>query len=164
MIIDRQSWHWRVYSWWYGHKYHSCRWVVDEDGLEHWQRHSVEPERSNLCPYMRAVMFWAPLRWFFAWGSIWNVIPALWALALVLVALPVFSVHRWDILRAYGMVALTLAFIAGIICGLIALERRRKPLPGIKTLRKFKGSSFWKLLGAYLRSAHDRICPEVEPK
>lgn len=49
LIVKANSWHYRVYTWW-----------LAQSG--------AKPKTLNLCPYMRAVLLWAPLH-----GVMWLV-------------------------------------------------------------------------------------------
>jgi hypothetical protein len=56
-MVRRKSWHARIYKWWYEHKYPNPIGA----GKSSFDR----KQRTNLCPYVRAVVFWAPLRFIF---------------------------------------------------------------------------------------------------
>ena len=72
--VNRRAWHARVYLWWY-----YTKWP---------HRRSEGPKTaSNLCPYVRAVVLWAPLRWLFYQGRIGKV-----QLRVAWIAWPIFLV------------------------------------------------------------------------
>ena len=150
--VSRNSWHTRVYRWWYAKKY----------GSEHCYG------TTNLCPYMRAVLFWSWMRFLFIGGKIGRVrIPAvLWP--SVLATLPLLigcavGAQFWSIVHAYGAIVFVSGFTAGTVGLLWFLEKRGFPAIG-KAARAATATSFVHLTTEYLRSAHDRVCPEVEIK
>ena len=141
--VNNNSWHTKLYKFWYKQKY----------GREHVGSY------SNLCPYMRAVLFWSWMRPLFLtkWFS---VIP--WALLAI-------EIPRWAgmfshslkfvIWVLYGATAVagTLLGLAAVICWLWDKHEVTNKLDPMID----KGVSFCKLVVAYSRSAHDRICPEI---
>lgn len=78
--VSSSSWHTRIYLWWYRKKY------LYRDS-----------NTTNLCPYMRTVLFWAPARailwdWmtlftFSAWGSKIDVPANMFSIPLLLLTL-----------------------------------------------------------------------------
>lgn len=74
MIINKNSWSYKVYSWYKGEP----------------------PTSSNLCPYTRTVLLWAPLKFLFAKGKIKKVpVPAIVIPALL------FEIPRWAGMVSY---------------------------------------------------------------
>lgn len=159
MIINKDSWHARVYRWWYQSKYgkKTYDWFSDK-----WTPN--EPERSNLCPYMRAVMFWSWMRWLFIGGKIKKFpVPVLsWLFLLI-------EVPRWLGIISYTMKltilmfyvafvgAAAVVFLASVVVWLWKdtdkLDWLRKVCRGV--------SEFGSLVGQYTQAKHDRICPEI---
>ena len=152
MKIDANSWHVKIYKWWYGHKYGIC-----------------VKRNSNLCPYMRAVMFWAPLRAiFWDWIKIGPV-------PLNAITLPAFFVGLPFVLGYVSYPAKAIVFAvyivaAGVVTALAAIFGlaylfHSEGLDITRPIKnKIRKSSFLDLIHEYLRSAHDRICPEVSWK
>lgn len=144
--VNKDSWHARVYKWWYKQKY----------GLEH------NGTWTNLCPYMRAVMFWSWMRPLFMtkWWSL-----AVYAAILV-------EVPRWCGVISYNLKKGILAMYAieAVWALMLALwwysAKKYKERKAKKALEPvvYKGASFLDLVKNYSRSAHDRICPEVNFK
>lgn len=152
MKISKDSWHCRLYCRWYTTKYHH-----------------TPNDYSNLCPYMRAVMFWAPLRALF--GNMFRIRQ----IALGYFTVPIFflaipqplgylSYTAKMVLWSLWILAIGMVICFGII-GTINYCFSRNGLnitsPIVKKLDRLSESSFFDLIRAYLRSAHDRICPEV---
>ena|ERR1700682_1639455 len=52
MNISSNTWHYRVFSWALKEKHGYIPWQIEEQGY-------------NLCPYVRKVLIWAPLRFMF---------------------------------------------------------------------------------------------------
>src|SRR5208337_2658736 len=170
MIVERNEWHVRVYEWWYQHKY----------------RNSAPRYQSNLCPYMRAVMFWAPLRvLFWDWVELFKIknfkvtlnmltIPAL------LYGLPPLAGYfsyklkffLWLVALAFTVIFVLICFVAWIINGVEERRNKNKADPAYweaqrlhnkkRDARIDRWERFFKMIGEYLQSAHDRVCPEVQ--
>ncbi len=151
MKIDEQSWHCKTYQWWYNRKYggpnmRSC---------------------SNLCPYMRAVVFWAPMRFLFTGAISFGKIPlGVFTIPATVLSAPIIAGYLsysiksgiWFAYGIFGGAALALAAVMGLVY-MISTDGLDITSP---LREKIKKSSFWDLITAYLRSAHDRVCPEVE--
>lgn len=153
MRINSNSWHCRLYLWWYEKKYG----YPNEKGF------------SNLCPYMRAVMFWAPLRAIFDTWVKFGPIPlnvfSIPALAYVLPT--VLGYHSYVakmVIWSIYILFLVAAVMLAALCGLTyLLSKGGKDVT--RTLRKkISNSSFPRLVSEYFRSAHDRVCPEIDWK
>ena len=136
MEVVRSSWHFKVYRTW----------------RLYW--HGCEPRGTvNLCPYMRAVLLWAPLTIL--------ILPfrVRIARAVTLGVLIGAPLHI-----PYGEAALAVATIYLILVasGLIALTIRPFVKFGlIIPTQAAAGTSFWKLLRARGVALHDRVCPEL---
>lgn len=148
MRVRRTSWHARVYLWWYAHKY---------PGFAEYL-----PTHSNLCPYVRTVLFWAPLRFLFTdWATKWLPI-SIWPVCLYSVP-KLLGWISYDAKHAVWIIegvvgALVLAIL--IIGGLSDYSEREGNI--------FKRFDNWwdkseerAILVAYARAGHDRFCPEV---
>jgi hypothetical protein len=66
MKISRDTWHFRVFNGWFKKK--------KGFSFDEWYG-SDRP--YNLCPYVRAVLLWAPARFLFSPPRIWATIPVL---------------------------------------------------------------------------------------
>lgn len=149
MVINQKSFHNRIYRWWYRNKY------------------GVNPVRSNLCPYMRTVLFWAPIRAVFGtWNKIGRVPINALTIPTLLTWLPLFVGKysynvKTTIFFLYGFF-LFLAVLFGTTLGLIYFFSESETMNKIKS--HIQESTFIPLLGEYLRSFHDSVCPQVEWK
>ena len=135
MEVVRSSWHFRVYRAW----------------RLYW--HGCEPRGTvNLCPYMRAVLLWAPLTILL----LPFIVPIARAVTIgVLIGAP--------LLIPYGTVAWLVAaiYVMSILGGLIMLLLTLLLKGGATVVVVSSGTSFWKLLRARGAALHDRVCPEL---
>jgi len=151
--VSYHSWHSELYHWWYEKKY----------------GHPKAQPVSNLCPYMRVVLFWAPLRiLFWDWVEVFGIPTYLISFPTILAAIPIigylrghhkFAARMWEI---YGLsIAIILAFIL-LIYIIASIERwaKRRKANRVEKPPKPPGV-FWPMVGAYMKSGHDRICPEI---
>jgi hypothetical protein len=180
MNINGNSWHCRVYKWWYYNKYgQQTEAAWDENYRLTYV--PVTKENSNLCPYMRAVLFWAPLRAiFFPWIKLGAVPFNALTIPVILYAIPKLLGYlsydvKYRIFRLYAVLAICLVVVA-LIFGLAWTAAKLFKTPVAKkieggliaridsALEKIVDSDFWPLLKEFFRSAHDRICPEVNWK
>ena len=174
--VNRRAWHARVYLWWY-----YTKWP---------HRRSEGPKTaSNLCPYVRAVVLWAPLRWLFYQGRIGKVQLRVawvaWRVFLVSIPQPLgyisYNLKRalWisDAILGAAAVIIGLCFVVVYIAEWAdqkwywasrletwKIDRRHRAevrLYRELTKKKKKGPSIWKLIGEYMLAAHDRVCPEI---
>jgi hypothetical protein len=142
LTIDPNSWHARVYFWWYRRKY----------------GYPNEGKRSNLCPYLRAVLFWAPFRALFStWVTVKRVPVNVVTIPAVLYAVPTLLGYlsyrlKFDIWLVY----LIVVAIAALFAISFAFDK-----DGLGWAEKCGIEDFLDLTGEYLRAAHDGICPEV---
>ncbi len=161
ITVDRESWHWRVYLWWYRMKYSN----------------DCFPERSNLCPYVRAVLLWSWMRWLFIsgrlgqwpawmrkrWGFERFPVPLLtWAFLAVEAPrwLGMVSFTAKELLYSLELAALAIAAFFGLALGIAYLHAEKHAFHGLAPIQR-GGASFLHLLHEYLRAAHDRVCPEI---
>lgn len=133
MKVNSNTWHARLYKNWYKRKYE--------------QEHNGS--FTNLCPYMRAVMFWSWMRPLFM-TKWWNLIP----ITFLLIAVP-----RWLGIVSYqakiSVYYLYLLTIGGtFVCWCLNELDEKGTLNPVET--------FSSLVEEYGRSAHDRVCPEIE--
>lgn len=153
MKISKDSWHCRVYRRWYTAKYHHA-----------------PNDYSNLCPYMRTVLIWAPLRALF--GNMFRIrrtALGYFTVPTLLLALPQpLGYLSYGLKEALWMIyfSLALAALAVFICSaLFFLENsefsERVARLSERAQDKIADTSFFSLIHQYLRSAHDRVCPEV---
>ncbi len=165
MEVNRSSWHARVYSWWYSHKYN--------------HGYPVMKASSNLCPYMRAVMFWAPLRFIF-WNWVEIKVTRRIRFTLNCLTLPLMAyfvplllgyvsyylkIALWGAFLGMSVLTILTVCVLGTVFFIkesIMDYRHSHPEEPKPPKPPKKKSEFWKLLGEYLRSGHDRICPEIE--
>jgi hypothetical protein len=158
--VDYNSWHARLYYWWYRRKH----------------KYPKENNVSNLCPYMRAVLIWAPLRILF---DDWVVVSESPKITLNAITIPlmliIFAVieqfrrpkFAHVIWVVYGIITTLLIFffILNAVIEAIkewrAMNKWNKPPKPPKAKKVKKPSEFGKLVTAYFQSGHDRICPEL---
>jgi hypothetical protein len=149
--IDPQSWHCRVYLWWYQHKYKA----------------RPERSRSNLCPYMRVIMFWAPMRAVFGtWVKVWRVPMNAVTIPMIVYGVPKMAGYfsygiKLGLWHLYAGTLLVIVLATVVVLAIYSLDKDgwdvTKPIRGA-----IKRSKFKELFVAYLRSAHDRMCPEID--
>jgi small-conductance mechanosensitive channel len=166
MQVSRNSWHTRVYLWWYTHKYNNGYKPTDKTS-------------SNLCPYVRAVLFWAPLRLlFWDWVKLWESATSDWYISLNMFTIPLMAYFvplmlgyvNYYLKFVLWMTVISVAVLAVIIVGLtLSCIKIKEELDAYRALHyndppkpKRKTPEFFTLVQAYLRAGHDGICPEVE--
>jgi hypothetical protein len=180
ITVNKNSWHFKLYRWWYDAKFGKER--VWDDYIEpikpliemtneeyrrymltpapfHWV--SKVPRNTNLCPYMRAVMFWAPLRFLFINGKVKKVpMPAILAVATFLaINIFLFFAHMKVFVDMWKGLVLGSIVLGLIYAMVIGIEKwRKKP---VRYKEPKQGNSFVKLLKDYSQSKHDQICPPV---
>lgn len=174
MKIDGNSWHCKVYQWWYQHKYEKKEWEYKWDGVD-FVKHYKTPVKtnSNLCPYMRAVLIWAPMRaLLWDWVEIGGIPLNAIAILVAFFMLPFLFRRAAHVLWMAYAVAL-IGFTVGSGCvwgvGLVVkyakwgwVKRLLNPVADQVVKVGPPVASFGKLVKEYLRSAHDRVCPEVD--
>lgn len=150
MKLSKRSWHTRVYLWWCSQKYDTPKYMPD-GGIKLIPR----AERPvNLCPYVRTVLFYAPLRWTFLTGK------KAWFSWLALVAL-----LHWLAYLIWGEKAFRFDEAVGILAGLVAVLGT---IGWIASLVKDGAQnsdvlrSFGSVVAARYSSVHDKVCPVVE--
>lgn len=147
MTIRKASWHYKVYSFWHKGKYGN---------------HPFD-NFVNLCPYMRAILFWSWMRWIFidakivsglSWGTI--------------VALPWIFGNLLSGNLLYGLMWAyrTILFICGL-CVCAVLETWIKDNVWLRNLRGNVTTSvsqylsFLALLRQWFKAIHNKVCPIV---
>jgi hypothetical protein len=174
IAVSKESWHARFYLWWYYAKY----------------GYSGVKTNSNLCPYVRTVLVWAPFRWWFRQGKIlgFHVAWVTWPLLALSIPQPLgffsyrLKIAMWIMVGILFLGALGSSLIMGITFLIIASNDRWRWVAPVQVwlIQKFrhlrwkkdyyeypekkKGPTFWSLMGARIRAGHDRICPELEFK
>jgi len=163
--VNRNSWHASIYLWWYGHKYKNNA------------ARKTKPS-TNLCPYMRAIMFWAPLRfifwnWFkvYEWSYDLYISLNMLTIPFLMVTLPIlagFGSYRvkhklWILdLIILGSIALITVIAAAACLIEWAVEEYKENHPKAPKKIKVKTTSkFTKLVKDFMQSAHDGVCPEI---
>ena len=145
MRVKRSSWHAAVYLWWYAHKY------TDAEG---------EKTSANLCPYVRTVLIYAPLRFLLTdWKTKWLPI-TIWP--TLLIGIPkLVGWFSYNLKVEMWIVEMCLGGFAGLMLALKNYSEHHKNVfqridnawQNTKTERD--------IVKAYIRSGHDRICPEI---
>lgn len=157
MHIRRRSWHARIYLWWYEHKYQS--------------RDINEKTNVNLCPYMRTILFWAPLRLIFCDWVLGNYCLVSWLTMAVVVPKLLGYVNYnskiifWIIegtIVGGALLILTIYGLASLFNFLFPSKHRRELAESWQASEFVKSArEFGQLLREYGRATHDRICPEL---
>ncbi len=138
MTIDKNSWHAVLYRAWYCSK--------------HWGNEPVGA--VNLCPYVRTVLFWAPLRLLFL-GRVtrWLSWPALVGAAEYLLWLK-FHHKLFEVELAVLAAVFLLATFVAIVGAAIWTGAKTKNAPVTK--------SFGRVLTVWYEGVHKHICPLVD--
>src|SRR5271156_4771340 len=146
MQISKNTWHYKVYDW---HFQKTCGRTL-EDYQRSWG-HTV-----SLCPYVRTILLWAPLRWIFTPPRLWYLLSGA-SLAMV-----------WDDYRVHGvpgMVALGVALFAlAIVVGTLWLVVTLSGKLGTFLRKRSKTTvtvNFSTVLHERLKAAHEGICPFI---
>ena len=155
MWIDRNSWHWRLYLWWYNRKfplrsYKNSPWFKPLTSV-------------NICPYVRTILFWAPIRWLTMWGprkvnvaaETMGWIGAYYLLTLI----PVKNESDFISLIVITVIWAFLLLVRGVFFLDKYIELPMPPLPDLEVER---GASLVMLLGKYISKAHTQLCPQIE--
>jgi len=158
--ISSNSWHMRVYNWWYELKYEHARWN----------------KQTNLCPYMRAVCIWAPMRVLFGNGILLkefnsDAIPPLYlsmiVAPIVMYVVPlllgyVSYIVKMTLWELFFIVSLAIILVFVISSTVILIEHRikvRQKRNPTKIEAQITG--FLHLIHEWMKSAHDQVCPTV---
>jgi hypothetical protein len=154
MNIDLRSWHGRLYQFWYGMKH-------QEDIARDWLPKA--PATTDLCRYMRVVLFHWWLRYLFLSGRIPGLkrqVP----LAVVIVPFLMIELPRWAGIFSFGLKQflltvdiglLCLVLLVGIIVGIELLDARQEKKS------KAQSSSFVTVTMAWIKAKKQRICPII---
>jgi hypothetical protein len=158
LCVSKKSWHARIYIWWYELKYGS------------FTNTSV-----NLCPYMRAIMFWAPLRLlftdaitFFEIESLGDfpVCPPVFVIPALLYGIPkMLGYWSYDLKMGFWLfyvIAVVIVISILIAAGIVSIVKNQSVKSFFtKTVETTHLSTFGGLLSAFFKSVHDGICPPV---
>lgn len=160
MHIDSRSWHARVYRWWKVMKYGPLMYQA--------------PATVNLCPYVRAVLFWSWSRWLMRSGQIGQ---GRWALSVPRIfwgSQPIIGLFLvWalagpkafmDVLRILAIGSAALSVLSAIVLAVWLIIRMFKTLPVASAMDTTadRALSFSRVLKSYVVGAHNKICPVVE--
>jgi hypothetical protein len=151
MNIKVNSWHYKVYCWFLGY----------------------EPSQANLCPYVRTVFLWAPLKFLFT-GWIWKVpFAALFWPPLL------FEIPRWVgmvsynaketiyiIYSIFGAIASFCLLIAGVCylwCEVLDLDHPFEIIGRAvgRSARTVASTKISTVVRAYVKALHDKVCPII---
>lgn len=148
MKISRNTWHFKVFEFWFKHAH-------DGYDLDHYTQ-SYYKETFSLCPYVRAILFWAPLCWLLTRPRVWYTLGTI-ALSLLGALYHHTGIHGLEIL---GIILLAAAFVIGVVIGAcvltdkLARKWREHPQPVIK--------AFTTVLSERAKAAHEGVCPLIE--
>lgn len=141
MTISTNSWHARVYLWWYH------------------QKHPYKPAPStvNLCPYVRVVLFWGPFRRLFLTRlgfAFWPLLAGLLELGLY----HFFGAKLWPvelgILGAFAVIFGMIGLLLGLFVGVRFIYELVREKPGVVTFKE--------VLYARYDAYHSKICPVMQ--
>lgn len=165
MVIYTDQWHFRLYLW--------SRQILRQfrGSLDYFDDQRERRFGVNLCPYIRTLMLWMPLV-----VALHLIVFGLVAYVYVIMPFQLFGAMAIGIVLAKVLAAvITGVVFFGIIVGLVKLfgvfmdwradYRIAHPVPEVPVgAQRPQRFGFFKLLGAYLRAAHDKICPHIEVK
>lgn len=157
MHISCSSWHLKVYWWWFE------------------KRKGYRPylTQVNLCPYVRAVLLWAPLSLLFRnWVKLYkwksgryvslNMVTIPVAMYVVPKLMGYLSYNAKMMLFVFEAIAMFSVLMAVILTGIAKLI-----VNGVKWSKE-KGDywekplKFGELLIVYVKSIHDKVCPQID--
>lgn len=144
MKLKKNSWHSSVYLWWYN-------WAYPSDHPK------VDLPSANLCPYVRAVLLWAPLAFlytnaYFEWGWIAPWLATLYGIPKLI---GFVSYNAKTVIFGAEGLLLVVALIIATIEGISKIFKKKS------WWKKIKRSEVIQIAGAYARATHDRVCPEI---
>lgn len=153
MRLNRTSWHYKVYAWWWRNKY------IYEDEYPHL------PDRANLCPYVRAVLLFAPLAYFASLNIVKKIgwvlsiafalvvcLMALFVLTAILVGL--FLLSWTELAKGIGIIlgaVFICWFVTKLADGLVLSIR----------LGHHNPNTTWNMGKAFVKSLHNKVCPFI---
>jgi len=143
LTISTSSWHAKVFAWW---------------NQEASYPYKLEAGSAiNLCPYMRAVLIYAPLRWLYTTraGYVTWPVTALIANAIAFAFEPHFRKNIFFLLESGFAGLFAFVFLMCSICWLVG--KIWKSVTNTDAV-----SSFGELLYAGYKAGHDRFCPRIE--
>jgi hypothetical protein len=148
MKISKNTWHYRVFNSWYRETHYGTSF---EDCLSWGHQPYV-----NLCPYVRAVLLWTPLRWLFSTPRLWFTLSVL----LATFAGAIYHFTGLQGLEAVGAFVGSIAAISGLILGVIWVVDEIRSAMRVHPSAAI--TKFSTVLKARMKVAHDGICPAIE--
>ncbi len=111
--ISGTSWHFKIYQWW--------------KNESHFETKKPLGFRENLCHYMRVVLIWGPIGWFFRYPLWGKIPPALYVIGAVVLAMVgvLVSITPLALVVGIGMVVSFIAF--GMVAIYLAELSERHP-------------------------------------
>lgn len=170
MNLERANWTLNKSRDWHVAWYHECLRIIDRFlCLEApWNNNNVRryQNRTNLCHYVRCTCLWGPL----------ILLLHLFMLGLALLGTVILPIAALGI-GGYVWLLAAIAFLVGIFwlfaittdswvdkyIGYPTLRTFRKVCEAIE-LRNQEGVSFWSLIGTYIVSLKQKVCPLIEIK
>lgn len=152
MNISSNTWHYRVFEWALKEKYGYVPYQIEEGGY-------------NLCPYVRKVLIWAPLRFLFATSyerlvaSVLGLVLAITGLVYKLAGMKGLRVEAGIFFLIFGVIAIVAALFGAIwsFAKLKEYLRKRQIKVGVPEVVV----SFSEILWNYIKSAHEGVCPKI---
>jgi hypothetical protein len=166
MKLNKDSWHYKLYSWWLKDKYGP---YLAEDKLK-----GIDYRGVNLCPYLRAVLLKAPLRWLLISGGHYKGVAYLQIVlyGFLLTRLPFWAgMYSFELKRVifiiYSLAGL-IAIGAGLLLAVLEIfDRIDFDIDDVLTttvkLPKFVSDTFSLAYEAW-SGFHNKICPIVRFK
>lgn len=160
MKISKNTWHFRVFTWWYS-MFHGG--YTFDDFAKATKASGSGAPAYNLCPYVRAVVLWAPLFYTFTPPRLWYTLVALFGLFNAEIYHK-FGLHGLKVeLQVFAFIA-GIASAVGVIFGIIySLVYLIKTYNSARYARLEESGeeSFFALVAAYFKNKHDKICPRI---
>ena len=149
MKISRENWHFKVFAWWYKESHKFC--------------YSTYDTSYNLCPYVRAIMVWAPIRFLFTG---WKRAPLTIATIFALLNGYVYhkggmnAIHKEEMIVILGLTSFAgVAVLTGVVVGAVELVEWLKHTVFKKDQFPCELVSFWNVLAGYTHAVHNKVCP-----
>lgn len=162
MNIPKAAWYNRVYEWWHYDKY---GWLPARDGFS-----------VNLCPYMRAILFWSWTRLLFlpedtpvatpasVRRRVLNVFSYASALTLVNLIIHHMLKSRPSLLKVFvveAIIALSAVTIIGSLLGGFWLSERVAKWRRSRRAGQPESVPFSAVVKEWAKATHDRVCPVI---
>lgn len=153
--VSGSSWHAKIYKWW--------RYKV---------KYKPHTNQVNLCPYMRAVLLWAPIRFLFAFEYIlfeikeFEIYPRYLTYPVLLYTVPKLAGYlsyelKYGIYFFESICAAIVIIITGIIITAYISDRISMKEKFSKLIDATANSGFCKLIVTVLMSIHQGVCPSL---